>query len=162
MVSAWKRNTLHRTWGSNQAVHNLLSRKLSKTQHYVQTSKSSPVPTRAGQAKSTTATHSSDHTRNPSFHIAAARSSSLLGQQLPCCKWRCHTVSGASTFGGRLTQQSTVKINRPQGRYSADLRKHQLGSPAIQRRNKAGREKFSAVSNCSLHKTHFAKSITSI
>lgn len=43
---------------------------------------------------------------------------------------------------------------------TADLRKHRLCSPALERRNKPGREKFSAISNCSLHKTRFAKSIS--
>lgn len=139
-------------------MYNLLLRKLSKTQCCSQTSKSSPVPTRTGQSQSGTATPALLTSQIPRSKIAA-HFSSLLGQQLRCCQWRWHTVPGGSTFGRRHTQWSMVKISKPQGRHSAHLRKHQLGHPAIERRNKAGREKFSTVSNCCLHKTHFAKSI---
>lgn len=92
---------------------------------------------------------SSDPITSPLLHITA-HPASLWGQWLPWCQRGWHLVPRTRKFGRRIP---TSKTSRAQGRYSAGLRKKTAGSPAIERRNKAGRGKFSAVSNCSLHKS---------
>lgn len=111
-----------------------------------------PSPNQSTTIKVWNSNTSSDPITSPLSHVTA-HPARLWGRRLPWCQGGWRPVPGTRMFGRRIPQLGTAKISKAQGRFSAVLRKKPAGSLAADRRNKAGRGKFSAVSNCSLHKS---------